>query len=215
MLSKTKTWTGLTAIAAATALAFSAAPAFAEDGPKAVVGESAPQFELPDLDGEHHSLSDYEGQIVVLHWQGIECPWEIDQYQTILSGIYRDYQSHTDDEGNQRIVFLSINSNHTEPVEAIREYVEQWDVPYPTLKDEGNEIADIYGARTTPHIFIIDEEQTLRYKGHPETTPVALADVGQGEDQYLVDALDALLAGEEIEVTDTVSRGCSIKRVSR
>ncbi|MEX0744424.1 MAG: redoxin domain-containing protein [Phycisphaeraceae bacterium] len=213
MISHMK-WAGFKALAIAAALAFSVAPALAEEeGPQAKIGEPAPQFELTDLEGETHSLSDYEGQIVVLHWQGIECPWEIDRYGPIISDISRDFQSHQNDEGEQRVVFLDINSNHTEPIEAMKAYAAQWDIPYPVLKDEGNKVADLYGARTSPHIFIIDEQQVLRYKGHPETVPGTFAEVGKGADQYLVNSLNALLAGEELAVTDTPSKGCSVKRV--
>lgn len=213
--------TGFAAMAAVAALACTAMPALAEEEAAAektkvaTVGEPAPQFELTDLDGEKHKLSDYKGQIVVLHWQSLQCPWEVGKYEPIISGVYNDFKSRVDEEGKQRVVFLGINSNHTESVEALKAYSEEWELSYPILKDDENKIADVYQARTTPHLFIIDEEQTLRYMGHPETIPARLSDVGEGETQYLVPTLNALLNGEAIEVTETPTKGCTIKRVER
>ena len=177
------------------------------------VGQPAPAFELMDNNGQFHKLSDYKGAIVVLHFQSCRCPWDV-AYQPILSELAKSFGSQSDSEQPSPVQFLGINANHSEDQAIIENYLVETQMPYPILKDAGNKIADIYAAKTTPHIFVInnDEQQTLAYKGGIEQAPLSPLECGQSLEQYLEPVLKALLVGEKPFVTETASIGCSIKR---
>lgn len=177
---------------------------------QAKVGEPAPDFELQSVRGdETHRLSDYQGKTVVLTWQGTGCPWnkmrENAGYERILYPMAQDYK-------DQDVVFLAINSNKTEPEEQVAAYARQHQTPYPILKDPGNKVADLYGAQTTPHFFVIDKEGVLRYQGGFEKAPANPNMVGQSDEAYLVPVLNALLAGEELPYQQTQPKGCRVFR---
>jgi len=185
------------------------------------VGKPAPSFELQDLSGKTHQLSDFEGQIVVLHFQQIGCPWEAN-YQSYFNELSKQYGGENQ---KARVQFLAINSNRTESVEELKQYQagelsndatagEHPPVAYPVLKDPGNKVADKYAAATTPHIYVIDEDGTLRYRGGVEAPPGSLNQATRMDQQYLRPVLEALGQGSEIPVKQvTKSKGCGIKRV--
>ncbi|MEM6553760.1 MAG: redoxin domain-containing protein [Planctomycetota bacterium] len=209
-------WTvGIASLAlAATAVAvfsFSNAYAGDEHASGAQLGQAAPTFTLDAVrTGESVSLDQFADQNVVLIWQSIHCPWdkmrEDGGYQRVLSPLAEKYQ-------DQGIVFLAINSNKKETVEQIAAYATKHDIPYPILKDPGNLVADLYLAKTTPHIFIKGKDGTLVYKGGIEEVPTSPGKCGEMDEQFLVPVLDALVAGESLPYTSTQSKGCSIKRV--
>lgn len=176
------------------------------------VGQPAPPFELTDTSGQTHRLAQYRGSIVVVHFQSSRCPWDV-AYQPILNDLANRFSPKTDDQP-RRVRFLAINSNRTEDVEQLKTYAQQARVAYPILKDPGNKTADAYAARTTPHIYIIsdDDQQTLLYKGGVEKSPLSPQHVGKSEQQYLQPVLEALLNDQPPPFTQTVSTGCSIKR---
>jgi peroxiredoxin len=171
------------------------------------VGKPAPTFDLKDVNGKEHKLADYAGKIVVIQFQSATCPWER-AYQPILNGVSDKYK----DKG---VVFVGINSNSSETVEKIKAKADDEKVPYDTLKDPGNKIADAYDAQTTPHIFIIDGKGVLRYKGGVEKAPSDPSGAGKASEQYLVPALDSIVAGKDPAQASTKSVGCSIKRVKQ
>ncbi len=178
------------------------------------VGQPAPQFELQDTQGRIHKLSDYQGRIVVLHFQSTRCPWD-KAYQPILNGIAQRITAMNNDMPESiGVKFLGINANRTEDVVEIDQYTQSANMPYPVLKDPGNVIADAYNAKTTPHIYIInnDQQQTLAYKGGIEKAPLSYDQCGTSDEQYLEPILKAMLHGDAIPVTETRSIGCSIKR---
>ncbi|MBI1336135.1 MAG: redoxin domain-containing protein [Phycisphaera sp.] len=178
----------------------------------AKVGQAAPQFELKDVKtGQTHKLADFKGKVVVLFWHSTSCPWyrmrENGGYDRVLSPMATEY-------AGKDVVFLAINSNKTEDVDSIKSYITEHNTPYPILKDPGNKVADEYGARTTPHVFVIDKDdnQTVRYMGGLEKSPPTPEKCGQMDEQYLRPAIDAVLAGTEVAVKESPSKGCSIKR---
>lgn len=194
-----------------------AASSWADDGPE--VGKPAPQFELLDANEQPHKLTDYKGAIVVLHFQSCRCPWDV-AYQPFLNDLVAKYSSRGEGaEGDEtpRVQFLGINANRSENFKEIKEYSENAAMAYPVLKDPGNQVADLYAAQTTPHIYVIgsDDAQTLVYKGGVEKPPLSPRQVGTSHEQYLDAVLDALVTGHELPVTSTQSIGCSIKRVKR
>lgn len=168
------------------------------------IGDKLPDFQLQDLTGKSHSLSKYAGKIVVLNFCSQECPWSRGA-DAKINEVARAYA----DKG---VVFLGIDSHHTTPTEAIKAHAENAGVPYPILKDSGNAYADTVSAQRTPEIFIVDRQGKLAYHGafDNRTQP------GQvGEVNYVVDALEALLAGREVAKPTAAAWGCTIKRAPR
>lgn len=175
----------------------------------AKVGQPAPGFELVDVvTGKKHTLAEFKGKIVVVRFQSMNCPWDKMRpgggYERVLSPLATKYA----DKG---VVFLGINSNVGEDPAKLKEYHQSSKITYPILKDADSSVAVAYGAKTTPHMFIVDKDGVLRYKGGIEKAPVKPEDCGQSEEQYLAPVLDALLSGSEPPVTETPSKGCTIK----
>ena len=177
-------------------------------------GQPAPGFELTDTEGKIHRLVDYSNSIVVLHFQSCRCPWD-KAYQPLLNQIVADCnQAQVDDPTRTKIVFLAINSNHTEFLNEVRAYHGSGHIAYPILKDNANRVADDYGATTTPHIFVVnaDAQQTLGYVGGIEQAPLSPQECGKSDTQYLMPVLTALSQRGQPPFTKTHSIGCSIKR---
>ena len=173
---------------------------------QSMIGQPAPAFTLEDTDGATHSLADFRGKTVVLHWQGVRCPWD-QAYQPQFNQLA---EQHAD----RGVVFIGINSNKNEDVELINGYKPKAGIEYPILKDPGNEVADAYHAKTTPHMYVIDGEGVLRYAGGVEAVPGTLGQVSEMDEQYLEPVIKAVAGGSEPPYTVTKSKGCSIKRVN-
>lgn len=165
-------------------------------------GETAPQFELPGVDGRDHALEDFDASALVVVFTCNHCP-VAKAYQDRLVALQADY-----DDAD----VVAINSNDAEnyPEDSFDQMVDRAEsvgFTFPYLYDESQSVAEAYGAECTPHAFVFDEERALVYQG-------AIDDDRDGEDvteQYVRDAIDAILAGDAFGV-DTVSpMGCSIK----
>ncbi|MBD0281363.1 MAG: thioredoxin family protein [Thermoleophilaceae bacterium] len=165
------------------------------------VGQEAADFTLPDTYGRGHSLP--KGRPAVVVFTCNHCPYALAWHDRIVD-VARDYED---------VSFFAINPNDAErypadSAEAMRERVERdggWPLPY--LRDESQEVARAYGARTTPHVFVVDAERTVRYAGAPDAD---YRDPGQNA-AWLRAALDAVLAGEDPERAETEPVGCSVK----
>ena len=165
------------------------------------VGQKATRFTLPDTEGREHSLP--EGQPAVVVFTCNHCPYALAWHDRIAQAA-RDYPD---------VRFFAINPNDAErypadSFDAMRERVERdggWPLPY--LRDESQEVARAYGARTTPHVFVLDAEGTVRYAAAPDAD---YRDEGQ-KARWLREALDAVLAGEEPGRPETEPVGCSVK----
>jgi peroxiredoxin len=193
------------------ALAMLAGSALAEPGDPPKVGKKAPSFQLKDTEGQTHQLSDYRGQIVVLHFQQIGCPWE-KAYQSALNELAEQHSAEQTN-GQPAVQFLAINSNEGESVSELGQTKEERPVAYPILKDPQNKVADKYAARVTPHMYVIDSEGTLQYRGGIEELPNSPSQAGKMDQQHLEPVLNALVSGkDELPYTDTKVKGCGIKR---
>jgi peroxiredoxin len=188
-------------------MALAAGPALAQMEPPKL-GEPAPEFQLKDVQGNTHQLSDFEGNIVVLHFQQISCPWE-KAYQPYFNELAQQYG-----DADTPVQFLAINSNKTESVDQLKQAKQNRPVAYPILKDPGNQVADQYAARVTPHMYVIDAEGTLRYRGGVEALPPSPSKATNMDEQYLKPVLDALVQGSGLPYTVTKAKGCGIKRVN-
>ncbi len=162
-------------------------------------GQLAPEFTLPDLDGNTHRLSDYRGRIVIVNFWSAECPQAARADESLLPWLKT---------WGDAVVLLPIASNANEPLEMLRRVSQARGLPL-VLYDARHEVADLYGALTTPHVFLIDHRGILRYQG-------AFDDVTFRQPQprrhYLKDAVEALLAGGKPEIEVTPAYGCTIVR---
>ncbi len=162
-------------------------------------------FTLNNQDGEEVSLSDFEGDVVVLEWTSWTCPWPRRHYQA------ENMQSVAQKWMEKEVVWLAINSNHNEPVEHDKVHVEKYNLPYPVLNDRTGEVGKAYGATHTPHMFVLDEDHQIVYQGAIDDDRDG-SKLAAGEDLNYVDqALTELFADEEISVPKTQAYGCTVK----
>jgi peroxiredoxin len=168
------------------------------------IGDTAPTFELPDTDGNPHALADEGAKATVVVFTCNHCPYALAWHDRIVAAA-RDY-------ADRGVRFLAINSNDAErypadSFEAMKKRVNKEDWPLPYLRDESQEVARAFGAKTTPDVFVIDAKGKLRYRGAPDGD---YNDPSQNA-TWLREALDALLAGGEPDQAETEPVGCSIK----
>ena len=160
---------------------------------------SAPDFELPDLQGQLHKLSDYRGKIVIINFWSAECPHSERTDRSTMACLV---QWGTDVE------MLSIAANRNESAREVEEVAKTRRIPT-VLIDTQNVVADRYEAQTTPHTFIVDREGILRYRG-------AVDDVTFRQRKatrfFLEETVEALLDGRLPEIQETPAYGCTIVR---
>ncbi|HZS04383.1 MAG TPA: redoxin domain-containing protein [Blastocatellia bacterium] len=188
----------MTAIALSTSLLLMAGRAGSAALP---IGQPAPDFTLKDLSGKTYSLKDYRGKVVVVGFFSTECPI-VNAYHERIRALAADYQK-------RGVVLLGIYPNSVESAEMIRATANRQKFTFPVLRDDGNKVADLYGANSTPEMFVIDGEGKLRYHGRIDNSP-ELARVKRHD---LREALDESLAGRPVSVAETRAFGCAIKRV--
>jgi peroxiredoxin len=162
-------------------------------------------FTLKDADGESHALyklSEDKPATVVL-FLATQCPVATDYVERIVA-LVKTYSE-------KKVQFIGINSNKQEKVEEISEYNEKHGFEFPMLKDPENKIADYFGARRTPEVFLLDAERVLRYAGAIDNSPK------EPTKHYLKDALDLVITGKDIPKASKKTRaiGCTIKRVRK
>ena len=167
------------------------------------IGDRAPDLSLPDTEGVEHGLHGDGPSVVVFTCN--HCPYALAWHDRILEAA--------EDYSGRGVRFLAVNPNDAErypadSLDAMRERVGKdggWPIPY--LRDESQEAAREFGAKTTPDVFVLDAERRLRYRGAPDADhmdPSASA-------TWLREALDALLAGEDPPQPETEPVGCSVK----
>ena len=190
-----------------------APPASAQS--QATVGEPAPAFTLPDTDGTTHRLSDFEGKYVVLEWLNFECPFVGKHYD---SGNMQKLQaSYTDKD----VVWLSIVSSaegkqgYYPPKEMKAQMKKHNGDMTAILMDPSGEVGRTYGAKVTPHMYVISPEGTLLYKGGIDDKPTTdEADI-KGATNYVSNALDQALNGKEVTPKTAAPYGCTIKYAAK
>ncbi len=163
------------------------------------IGQPAPDFELLDLQGQPHRLSELRGQMVVVNFWSAECPWAERADQVL--GAYRQ-------EWGENVTVWPIASNANESAEFLAEIATQRGLPL-VLCDSHHEVADLYGAQTTPHLFIVDSQGILRYQGALDDTNFRQRKPSRF---YLQEAVRAVLAGVDPDPAQTTPYGCTILR---
>jgi hypothetical protein len=175
------------------------------------VGERAPDFVAFDTRGASHKLSDFAGKYVVLEWTNPGCPFVRKHYG---SGNMPATQKAATAKG---VVWLSINSteraasDYLKPTALDGWMKEHAAAPTAVLMDEDGTIGQAYGARTTPHIFIIDPKGVLLYAGGIDSIPSARPDDIKAATNYVNQALGEAFGGRPITAAATKAYGCSIK----
>jgi peroxiredoxin len=169
------------------------------------IGSPAPEFELPDTSGRAHGLpAPGAAAATVVVWTCNHCPYALAWHER-LAAVAGDY-------ADRGVGMLMVNSNDAgrypaDSPEAMSERVEREGWQFPYLWDESQDAARRWGAKVTPHVFVVDSEGRLRYEGAPDADhqdPSLAAG-------WLRAALDAVLAGDEPDPAQTEPVGCSIK----
>ncbi len=165
------------------------------------IGDTAPSFRLPGTDGAEHSLDPVPAAVV---FTCNHCPYALAWHERLLD-VARDY------DGRARVLFVNPNDAERYPrdsFEAMKARVKEdggWPAPY--LRDESQEVARAYGAKTTPDVFVVDADGVLRYRGAPDQD---YQDPAAGA-AWLRTALDTVLEGGEPDPAETDPVGCSVK----
>ena len=176
------------------------------DGKKATakVGEAAPNFTLKTTEGKEWSLSDAKGKVVVLEWINPECPIcvRVMKDGTVANTIKGVTEQFSD------VVYVAINSSAARPasLEGTAAYMKEHKVDIPALLDNDGAVGLLYGAKTTPHCYVIDANGVLVYQGAIDNN-----DKGDGKMNYVVNAVTQLKAGESVSPSETKPYGCSVK----
>ncbi|MBK9259888.1 MAG: thioredoxin family protein [Polyangiaceae bacterium] len=188
------------------ALASAPAPA-----PAAEIGKPAPDFTLTDYEGKSHHLADHRGKIVVLEWFNPDCPFVKNSY---TKGSLKGLSKRLAEKG---VVWIGINSNakgkQGNGPERVAEGKKAFGIDNVIVADETGNVGKMYGATNTPHMYVIDAKGTLVYRGAIDNSPD-----GEGESptdgklrNHVESAVEDLLAGRAVQVTDTKAYGCSVK----
>lgn len=193
------------------------APAFGQEIPKTLeIGAQAPDFSLPGIDGKNHALADYkEAKALCVVFTCNHCPDAV-AAATRMEPIYQDYKG-------KGVAMIAVNSNHPDSLrpdelgyspyndsfEEMTPFAKENGWTFPYLYDaEKQEFATACGAQATPHVFLFDGERKLRFTGRMDDMKRS---AGPAEKSYLRDALDAVLAGTEVQEKTPRPFGCSTK----
>ena len=175
------------------------------------VGEAAPQFQATDSNGRTHSLSDYRGKFVVLEWHNNGCPFTRKHYE---SGNMQGLQKQWTNKGVVWFTVISSAPGEQGYVTAAEEndYLKQMNAsPTAALLDPEGEVGRLYGAKTTPHMFIINPSGTLIYDGAIDSKATTEREDIQGAKNYVTDALQEAMAGKPVATPTSRPYGCSVK----
>ena len=168
--------------------------------PALALGDEAPPFDLPGVDGTMHSLSDYEGLPLAVIFSCCHCPYVL-AWEERLNDVARDYG------GRAAVVAINSNDHLGDSFEEMQRRAEERGFLFPFLRDESQEVAAAYRPARTPEVFVFDREHRLIYHGAPDSDHRD----PNGAEPYLRRALDAALAGRRPAVAQTPPVGCTIK----
>src|SRR5262245_8061449 len=164
----------------------------------AKLGQPAPQFALQDQNGKTVNLSDFSGKVVVLEWFNDECPFVKGAYE---GNTMNDTASKLSEKG---VVWLAIDSTKSHSVDHNKQIATEWKMDRPILDDASGSVGHLYGAKTTPHMFVINKDGTLVYMG-------AIYEESDKKANYVEKAVTEVLAGQSVSQPQTKSWGCTVK----
>ncbi|MFY1830905.1 thioredoxin family protein [Myxococcus fulvus] len=168
----------------------------------AEVGKPAPAFTLKDEAGKEHSLSKYKGKVVVLEWTNPECPFVKRHYEAdTMANTLKGFDA-------QKVVWLAVDSTSHNTPEKSAAWKKTEGFSYPVLQDASGTTGKAYGAKTTPHMYIIDAEGVVRYAGAIDDDPRGK---NEKKNNHVQTAVDAVLNGKPVPASTTTPYGCSVK----
>lgn len=174
-------------------------------------GKPAPDFKLEGVSGKTVSLSDFKGKLVVLEWKNHGCPFVKKHYDSQnMQTLQRKYTA-------AGVVWLSIISSaegkqgYVTPGEGLADKTKYQSVATDVLLDPKGTVGQLYGAKTTPHMYVIAKDGTLAYQGAIDDKADADQESVKGAKNYVAQALDELSAGKKVSIPSTKSYGCGVK----
>jgi len=202
---------GLTDIALGSGTAPETGPDTSDHAHHAEMGKAAPDFTLTDTHGNEHTLSEYTkgGYTVVLEWFNPDCPF-VKKHHVTFGSMAMTHDAFKD----EKVVWLAVNSgakgNQGNGLERNQMAIEDYGIDYPVLLDENGDVGKMYGAKTTPQMYVI-HEGVLVFNGplDDEKDTKKL-----GEKNYIMEVVGACCAGKDVDPTQVKSYGCSVKYAS-
>lgn len=166
------------------------------------IGDQAPDWtDLPGVDGKKHSLDEYrDAKAVVVLFTCNRCPVS-KQYAERLAAFVKKYEKQV------QVVAISVSLHGADRLNQMAVRAAEKPFPYPYLHDESQFTGHAYGATSTPQFFLLDGKRRIAYMGAFDDN---FADPEKVEKQYLIDAVEAVLAGNEPKVKESLARGCAI-----
>lgn len=175
------------------------------------VGNGAPAFSLTDSNGRAVSLADFKGKTVVLEWTNHECPYVRKHYGgNNMQALQKKWTA-------QGVVWLSVISSgpgqdgHVSAAQANKLTTDRGAAPSAVLFDTAGTVGRAYGARTTPHMYVIGKDGTLTYIGGIDDTPTARLEDLKTAKNFVDQALSEMAQGKPVSVTTSRAYGCSVK----
>jgi peroxiredoxin len=178
---------------------------------QAVVGSAAPAFTATDSHGQSHSLDQYRGKYVVLEWHNQGCPYTKKHYE---SGNMQSLQKEWTAKGVTWFTVISSapgEQGYQTDAQENAYLAEMHADPTAVLMDPQGKLGHLYGAKTTPEMYVIDPSGKLIYEGAIDDRPTPDVSDIKGADNYLNDALTEAMAGKPVLKSYTRSYGCSVK----
>jgi len=174
-------------------------------------GSLAPEFKAISSKKKEVKLSDYKGKVVVLEWLNYGCPFVKKHYEgKNMQKLQKDYTK-------KGVIWLSVISSapgkqgSSTPKSAEKDRKAHGSKATAVLLDTTGELGKLYGAQTTPHMFVIDATGKVAYQGAIDDKPSTDSATLKGAHNYVREALDAILAGKNVATAQTKSYGCGVK----
>ncbi len=170
-----------------------------------LVGKQATDFTLTDTEGKEHTLSTYlnDGKIVVLEWFNPTCPYVVKHHE-----VHSTMSDLADKYADRGVVWLAVNSGPRDTAEGSQKAREKWSIDYPILMDGEGDVGKAYGSKNTPTMYVIDKEGVIQYVGAIDNNRDAKT---LGDVNYVEQALEAVLAGSNVETAYAKPYGCNVK----
>ena len=170
--------------------------------------EKAPDFALSNFNPgkKAERLYNYEGKIVVLEWLNFGCPFSKYHYETktTMVDLAKKYKA-------KNVAWLAINSTHNTTADENKAFAQKNKVPFPILDDRRGKVGHAFGAKTTPHIFIMDAKGRIAYNGAIDNSPMGKTPAGQTYINYVDKALSELTGGKAVSTPTSKPYGCTVK----
>jgi hypothetical protein len=173
------------------------------------VGTQAPDFSLPDLDGNSLSLQIFRGKVVVLEWYNPDCPYVQHAHRqgTLVDAAKR--------WGASSVIWWAINSGgpgkQGADVTRNRDSKKEFDLPHPILLDSDGKVGKLFGVTRTPEMVVVDAAGKVAFRGAPYEMPDGGEELTAAHKRWLDDALTDLVAGKPVRVPEVEPMGCSVK----